>query len=291
MSADEQVTIRAVAAGGDGVATLADGRTVFVPRSAPGDQLILTRIRRQARFARAEIGTLLQPAPGRVTPPCRHYLADRCGSCQLQHLDGPTQRQVRQRIVGDALRRIGHLDLADPTMVAPGEEFGYRTTITLTVRGGAIGYHRLGAPDQIIDVSECLIAREPLQRLLGAVRAARSLLPRDTEQIVMRQDVADQVHLVLRTSGRGGWTGAAALAARLGPEVHIWWHPAGGAARQMAGGDDPWPATVFAQVNPPVADQVRLRAIELLGPVADLTVWDLYAGSGAATAKIGRAHV
>ncbi len=35
----EAVRIRAIASGGDGVGTLEDGRTVFVPRSAPGDLL------------------------------------------------------------------------------------------------------------------------------------------------------------------------------------------------------------------------------------------------------------
>jgi 23S rRNA (uracil1939-C5)-methyltransferase len=282
----DRVQIRAIAGGGDGVATLADGRTVFVPRTAPGDDLTLRQVRRQPRFARAEVATILTPGPGRVTPPCPHYVVDRCGSCQLQHLDAATQLEARQRMVGDALRRIARLDQPDPVITAPGPAFGYRASITLTVRRGVIGYHRLGAPDQIADIRDCLLARDAIRGLLRAVRGARELLPPDVEHLVLREDTDGGTHVVVRTAGRGGWTTAAAFAARLDPLTHVWWHPAGGAARVMAGGDDPWPATIFAQVNPVVAGRVRDAAVEALGDVAGRRIWDLYAGAGEATAML-----
>ena len=57
------VTVRAIAAGGDGVATLSDGRTVFIPRAAPGDELRLRNVRLRARFARADIADVMVPGP------------------------------------------------------------------------------------------------------------------------------------------------------------------------------------------------------------------------------------
>ena len=50
------VRILRLAAGGDGVGRLEDGRTVFVPRTAPGDLVELTRVREHRRFARARVG-------------------------------------------------------------------------------------------------------------------------------------------------------------------------------------------------------------------------------------------
>jgi len=88
----ETVRIERIAAGGDGIGHLADGRAVFVPRSAPGDLLELARVARQRSFARAEVGRIVEAGAGRVTPPCPHYDRDRCGGCQLQHLDGDAQR-------------------------------------------------------------------------------------------------------------------------------------------------------------------------------------------------------
>ena len=40
----ETVRILRIAAGGDGVGRLTDGRTVFIPRTAPGDLVELTHI-------------------------------------------------------------------------------------------------------------------------------------------------------------------------------------------------------------------------------------------------------
>lgn len=284
---DEVVVIRGIAGGGDGVGTLADGRTVFVPRTAPGDQVRLRAIDRRKRFARAEIAEVLVPGPGRTTPPCPHYIIDRCGSCQLQHLDEATGRVVRQRIVGDAMRRLAHLDVGDPPIGGAGPALGYRTSITLTIRGGLLGYHRLGAPDQILDVHDCLLATDALRRLLRALRPARGFLPRDAEQVILREDDGGGLHLVVRTAGGEGWTTADALRDRLPGGVRVWWHPAGGAARVMSGGGgDPFPATVFRQINPAVAAAVRAHAITALGSVAGQEVWDLYAGIGESTSRL-----
>lgn len=289
MSTSDTVAIRGVAAGGDGVGTLPDGRTVFVPRTAPGDTVRLRSVRRHARFARAEIAEVVEPGPGRVEPPCLHYVRDRCGSCQLQHLDSATQQGVRRTIVGDAMRRIARLDREDPPMLGDGPPFGYRARITLTVRHGAIGYHRHGAPDQIMEITSCLLASEPVRTLHAAVRRGRRHLPRDAEQVSLREDAEGGLHVVVRTAGEGTWTDAAALAAELPDGVHLWWHPAGGAARVVAGSADPFPATVFAQVNPAVASAVRRAALDALGPVSGARVWDLYAGIGESTAALADA--
>jgi len=40
----------------------------------------------ERRFARAEVGDIIQPSPVRVEAPCPHYIQDHCGGCQLQHL-------------------------------------------------------------------------------------------------------------------------------------------------------------------------------------------------------------
>src|SRR4030081_2594006 len=113
------VTITGIAVGGDGVGRLSDGRVVFVPRTAPGDRIRLREgsLQRHRNFARAEIGEIVEAGPGRVTPPCPHYVNDHCGGCQLQHLAYDEQLNAKGAIVGDTLRRIGKLDLPDPEIV------------------------------------------------------------------------------------------------------------------------------------------------------------------------------
>ncbi|HLG04658.1 MAG TPA: hypothetical protein VI383_00780, partial [Gemmatimonadales bacterium] len=193
----EAVRITAIAAGGDGVGTLSDGRAVFVPRTAPGDLAELGAITLARRFARARLARLVEASPDRVAPPCPHYTTDECGSCQLQHLSVPAQRAARQRLVGDALRRIGHLEVDDPPIEASETELGYRAKVSLAVGGsGRIGYHRLGRPESVFELARCLIARPELNAVWQGVRANRELLPPTADRLVLRVDRSGSCHVL-----------------------------------------------------------------------------------------------
>lgn len=281
-----EVDVRAIASGGDGVASLPDGRTVFVPRTAPGDRVLLRNVRAKARMARASIAAIVSPGPGRVEPPCPHYVRDQCGSCQLMHLSSEVQRDVKARIAGDALRRIGKRDVADPSMVAAPQSLGYRSKVTLAVRDGRIGYHVLGRPDEVFDVRRCLVAEPRVQELIDGMRTARRHLPSDATRLVLRRDRDHGLHVAVRTATTQVWGGARAMHAELarqGLVVTVWWHPEDGAPRAMAGSDDPWPATVFEQVHPAMGDRVRADAVAALGALTGTHAWDLYAGVGDTT--------
>ncbi len=80
-SAECDVEVQSIAAGGDGVARV-DNRVIFIPRVAPGDRAkILATSVRGGRFARGVLIDLLRPSPERVAPLCLHYVRDRCGGC------------------------------------------------------------------------------------------------------------------------------------------------------------------------------------------------------------------
>ena len=284
-----EVVVRSIAAGGDGVATLDDGRTVFIPRTAPGDRVRLRSVRRHTRFARAEIAEILAHGPGRATPPCPHYVADRCGGCQLMHLTPELQREVKARNAGDALRRIAKLDVADPVVTPSPVQLGYRAKVTFAVSGGNLGYHRAGDADRVFDVRDCLVAEPAVRRLHQAVRVARATLPANATRVVLRRDRDDSLHVVVRTDGGEAWRHGPKLHARLqaaGLEAVVWWHPEGGAPRAVAGSDDPWPATVFEQIHPAMGRLVRAAALDALGDIGGLHAWDLYAGIGETTNEL-----
>ncbi|MFI5279832.1 MAG: TRAM domain-containing protein, partial [Gemmatimonadales bacterium] len=128
---DEVVAIESLASGGAGVAHLPDGMTVFVPRTAPGDRVRLRDVRKRRRHAEARVAEVVEPGPARVSPPCGHFVRDNCGGCQWQHLTAEAQQSAKRRIIGDALRRVGKLDIADPELVPSPRTLHYRTTITL----------------------------------------------------------------------------------------------------------------------------------------------------------------
>jgi tRNA/tmRNA/rRNA uracil-C5-methylase (TrmA/RlmC/RlmD family) len=202
------------------------------------------------------------------------------------HLSTATQHEVKVRIAGDALRRIGKRKVDDPPMVAAPHPLGYRSKVTLAVRDGRIGYHVLGRPDEVFDVRRCLIAEPRVQELIDGMRSARRHLPRDATRLVLRRDRNNGLHVAVRTATTQVWSGARSLHADLagqGLAVTVWWHPEDGAPRAMAGSDDPWPATVFEQVHPAMGDRVRADAVAALGDLAGKHAWDLYAGVGDTT--------
>jgi 23S rRNA (uracil1939-C5)-methyltransferase len=274
------------------VGKLADGRTVFVPRTAPGDLVELADVRIAKRFARARLQTVLQPSADRVPPRCPHYTADECGGCQLQHLSYPAQLEARRGFVGDALRRIARLDVTDPAIEPAAYEFGYRTRMTLAARGGCIGLHRLGGAGAVFDLEECPITADSLNALWRQLSAARALLPPGLAQLVLRLDPASRCHVIARVRVGQVWTRADELARRLaeaGTPAVLWWEPEGGVPRVVAGRPGSFaPAGVFEQAHPVMAERARAFAVERLGPVEGLEVWDLYAGIGETTTQLAR---
>jgi len=293
--AAEVVTIESLAAGGAGVAHLADGITVFVPRTAPGDRVTLRDVRRHRRHAEAEVGEMLQESPGRVAPPCAHFTRDRCGGCQWQHLPIETQRTAKQRIVGEALRRIGKLDVADPELVESPRTFGYRTTITLTVRptpdAPVVGFHQADGDARVFPLERCEIAHEELNALWTVIRPALAALPPgDDVRLKLRVTPDGGLHLVV-LGGEGAWRTPEPLAQAArdaGLNATVWWHPEGGAPRRMAGSEPAAAALGFEQVNAEVAAALRaaVLATATAAPFAlrasqrALRILDLYAGAG-----------
>jgi len=294
----EVVAITSLAAGGAGVARLADGMTVFVPRTAPGDRVRLAVVRRHRRHAVARMGELLEPGPDRVEPRCAHFTRDNCGGCQWQHLSHTAQAAAKRRIVGDALRRIGKLDVPDPDLVESPHAFGYRRTITLTVRrvGPRVvaGFHDADDPNRVFLLDDCAIARPELNALWTALRGSLDALPTgDDVRLKLRVMPAGDVHVVVG-GGDGAWTGGAHLAraaAAAGFVVTVWWEPTGGAARRVAGGAGGPADVAFAQVNLEVAERLQADVVRAAGaplePALDglvdpppQRILDLYAGAG-----------
>jgi 23S rRNA (uracil1939-C5)-methyltransferase len=286
------VTITKIAVGGDGVGRLSDGRVVFVPRTAPGDRIRLREgsLHRHRNFARAEVGEIVEAGPGRVAPPCPHYVHDHCGGCQLQHLAYDEQLQAKRAIVGDALRRIGKLKVEDPEVVEALEEWRYRSKISMEAKttagrpdGLTVGLHPFDRSNFVFSMADCHITDFRLMALWRELRSRVALLPQPLTRLTLRLDRDGGRHIIAESAGEP-WLNAEELRAALQGSVEgaiiCWWQPVEGAARVVAGPATGFPATAFEQVNPGMGMITRRWAVEQLGDVRSQTVWDLYGGIG-----------
>jgi 23S rRNA (uracil1939-C5)-methyltransferase len=172
VSRDQEIdlSVESLAFGGNGVARL-NGFVVFVRRGLPGDKVRARVTKVQRRHAEAVTVDVLEPSPLRVEAPCQHYPA--CGGCRFQDLAYEAQLESKADQVRDALARIG--GIADPPLeeIVPAESiFHYRNKLeysfTAGPEGPALGFHRAGRWDEVLDIEQCWLTTD----LGNAVRLA-----------------------------------------------------------------------------------------------------------------------
>jgi 23S rRNA (uracil1939-C5)-methyltransferase len=167
-----ELRVDSLAYGGNGVARL-NGFVVFVRRGLPGD-LVRARVTKVKRgFAEALATEVLEPSAQRVDAPCSHYPA--CGGCRFQDLAYEAQVAAKQAQVRDALTRLG--GVADPPLepiVPAASQFHYRNKLeysfTRTPAGPALGFHRAGRWDEVLEVERCWLTTDLGNAIRDAVR-------------------------------------------------------------------------------------------------------------------------
>jgi len=199
-----ELSIDSLAYGGNGVARL-NGFVVFVRRGLPGD-LVRARVTKVKRnHAEALAVDVLRPSPLRVDAPCSHYPA--CGGCRFQDLAYEEQVAAKAEQVADALRRIG--GIAEPPLepIVPAEEvFHYRNKLeysfTSTPGGPALGFHRAGRWDEVLEIERCWLTTDLGNAVRDAVRVwARS---EGLEAYDQAEHTGYLRHLVLREGRNTG---------------------------------------------------------------------------------------
>ena len=157
-----ELQVDSLAYGGNGVARL-DGFVVFVRRGLPGDVVRARVTKVQRRHAEAVAVEVLRPGASRVEAPCAHYPA--CGGCRFQDLAYEAQLESKAQWVADSFQRLAGLpDAPLEPIVAALSRFGYRNkmeySFTSTGDGPALGLHRAGRWDEVLEIDRCFIASD-----------------------------------------------------------------------------------------------------------------------------------
>jgi 23S rRNA (uracil1939-C5)-methyltransferase len=246
--------IEEVAFGGAGVGR-SDGKVVFVPFTVDGEivDVRLHSVRRS--YSLGQVETIRQPSPYRTTPPCPFFKT--CGGCDYQHIAYAHQLTIKQAQIEQALRRIAKLSACDvqPIKSSP-KPFGYRNRISVHSDGRHIGFFQKGSRE-VVEISHCLIASEPVNAKLQTFRATRPAAGthatlRENEDITTFSQTNDEVARLLiefvQNHVKGpvlidGYCGSGFFAHHLAAVVDNvigidWNEPAIQRARQMAGANE-----------------------------------------------------
>jgi 23S rRNA (uracil1939-C5)-methyltransferase len=322
---NEEVELRidSLAYGGNGVARL-NGFVVFVRRALPGDTVRARVTKVKRGYAEATATEVLAPSPERIDAPCKHYY-EGCGGCRFQDLRYEAQVAAKEAQVHDAFVRIGGIPEPPLEPILPAEEqFHYRNKLeysfTETPKGAALGFHRAGRWDEVLEVDRCWLTTDLGNGIRDAVRdwaQEEGLPPFDQEaqrgylrHLVVREGRNTGQALVQLVTAPGDLQGADRLVAalRVFPEVRsIHWAVNDSPAEvtnlptNLLWGEDAIEEEIlglrfrvrpnaFLQTNTRMAELLYDLAIEYAGLGGSETVYDLYCGIGAiGLAMAGRA--
>ena len=189
-----QIKIKRLGINGEGIGYY-KRLIIFVPRTLPGEDVQVRVTKASPKFAEAELIKIIKVSPDRIEPPCEFY--DRCGGCQLQHLNYKGQLEVKHQQVVDAVQRIGkQADVVIHPTLGAEHPWHYRNKMQFPIgRKGndvIIGCYAQGT-HAIVDTENCVIQHEANNLVANAVRGVIRRLNITTYDETTRQGVLRHV--------------------------------------------------------------------------------------------------
>ena len=301
-----ELTVDSLAFGGAGVARL-DGYVVFVADGIPGDRVRAVVQKSKRAYAEARVVEILEPSQDRLAAQASHPGAP------WQVLPYERQLEAKQAQVEEALRRIGRLEGFELEPIRPAvARWRYRNKLEYsfgTDSGGRLvcGFHAPGRWEEIVEVSDCLLASEPAnaarervvqwcraQGLIAYDRRTRNGLLRNLVVREGRRTSELQVRLVTAP----GELDRAGLIEAAGPVAGLLWTQTASVAETTQEGETELLAgsdrleeeiagmrlrissSAFFQTNTEMAERLYQLAIDYAQPAGTDRVYDLYCGIG-----------
>jgi 23S rRNA (uracil1939-C5)-methyltransferase len=301
-----ELTVDSLAFGGAGVARR-DGYVVFVEDGVPGDRVRAQVHTAKRAYAQARTVEILEPSPDRLEPRAAHPGAP------WQVLPYELQLETKHAQVQDALRRIGRLEGFELEPIVPAvEQWRYRNKLEYSFGTDATGrlvcgFHAPGRWEEIVQVTDCLLASEDgnaaRERVVAWCRS-QGLPPYDRRSgegllrnLVVREGRRTG-ELQVRLVTNPGRIDTAALAEAAEPLAGLHWTQTDSVAETTQGGETALIAgrdrlreeigglrmhispTAFFQTNTEMAERLYELAIDYAQPAGTDRVFDLYCGIG-----------
>lgn len=302
--------IDALTSGGAGIGRSPQGQAIFVPGTAPGDDVLVDITHDKGNFAHAKLQDVLKPGPARVVSSCPY--AEQCGGCHWQHVAYTEQLFAKRSNMVAALQRIGGASAEDAQRcIAPvrasKRELAYRNKLELACTHDTqgrlvVGMHEHGS-NTVITVDRCPLAHKAIadapQAVQGALRFVEGTQDLGVFRIGLRHSVRTHALEIALWTTPGSFPRAMVaqtLQSALKPTSIVRVIADEGKARkiknvEVLSGDGYWTeelgahefrisAPSFFQVNTNQAEVLQNLVLEGLQVQKGSTVADLYAGAG-----------
>jgi 23S rRNA (uracil1939-C5)-methyltransferase len=181
------IALTGIADKGRSVGRNAEGQVFFVADAAPGDVVDVLIEKKKPEYIMGRATHFHQYSEDRVKPFCQHY--DICGGCQWQHISYESQLRYKENTVRDALERIAKTPVGEFRPILPAAEttyyrnkleFGFSSRRwlrseeladkSIPLMDAALGFHKAGAFDKIVNIEHCWLQPEPSNRIRNGLR-------------------------------------------------------------------------------------------------------------------------
>ena len=274
------VKILSVSSDGNGVARV-DGMAVFVPFTAPRDEVKIRITRVKNRYAEGKVTEILSPSPDRAAPDCPHYKL--CGGCTLRHIKYDKQLDIKREIVENAMRRIGGFkDFALEEIIGAENPSRYRNKTVFHAGKNGMGFYSQKS-DTVTPVGDCALGAAENAAITKA--AARC----GAKTVFTRKSFSTgEIAVSVTAEGADAATLVKSLAAACKSVSGIFLNG------EKVYGSDTITETLcgvkfkispesFFQVNPPQTEKLYKKALEYAAAGKTQTVLDIYCGIGSIT--------
>jgi 23S rRNA (uracil1939-C5)-methyltransferase len=308
-----ELTVEGIAQGGAGLARV-ERYVVFVEGAFPGD-VVRAEVRKAKRdYANARTTEVLEPSPDRVPERCDHQGAG-CPGSPWQGLRYERQLEHKQRLVGEALERLGGLSGFEHEPITPAAEiWRYRNKLEYSFgtseNGLVLGFHARGEWERIENANDCLLASERSNAVRNFVRdwcGAEGVSAYDRRSgtgflrnLVVREGfrTRDLQARLVTAEGDFASTGLASAFAERFPGASLLWTRTAALAEVSHGGDTTTLAGIdmldeelaglrfrispeaFFQTNTEMAERLYELAADYAGLAGRERVYDIYCGIG-----------
>ncbi|MDO6592270.1 23S rRNA (uracil(1939)-C(5))-methyltransferase RlmD [Neptuniibacter sp. 1_MG-2023] len=151
-----------------------DGKTLFISGALPTEQVRFKIEARHRRYDEAIYTEIVTPSAHRVPASCDYY--ERCGGCDLQHLNHEQQITTKQALVIDQLSRLGKFTPLEVEQPITSPSWHYRRSCRLGINqltrdnSAIVGFRRKGS-SKLIKIDHCPVLSEPLDKILSSLPA------------------------------------------------------------------------------------------------------------------------
>ena len=144
--------------------------TVFVPHTAPGDQIRVKIVKICKQYAFGIIEEMETPASCRIASDCPYPA---CGGCTFRHISYAAELQWKEKLVQDVFHRIGKLHPEFLSIVGGEQRSHYRNKAQYPVAVGADGKPVCGfyakRSHRVIPVRDCQLQPVLFQQVLDVI--------------------------------------------------------------------------------------------------------------------------